>query len=505
MDKEYDYDLCIIGGGVNGTGIARDAAGQGLKVLLLEQDDLASHTSSASSKLIHGGLRYLEYYEFRLVHEALRERDVLLDIAPHIIWPLNFILPDAYSVRPFWLIRLGLYLYDVLSFSFQARRFPLSRAFNLRKHVFGDPLKKEFFLGVLYSDGWVQDSRLVVLNAMDAKAKGAVILTRTKCTGLEVFQNGWKIGIRNPWQGDASVTAHIVVNAAGPWVRDILDHAGLATAQTPSVRHVQGSHIVVPKLYDGEQAYMIQQPDKRIVFVLPYEHHFTLIGTTDNNFKGDPAKVEITQEEKDYLISAANKYFTNQINGENIVWSFSGIRPLHDDDEGDAKKITRDYKIHSDVFGRSHLISAFGGKITTYRKLSENVTQKVMKALGKSYRSWTGKRPLPGGDISFGDFNAFLRSQKIRWEHENVALLKRYARAYGTKMIDILSQPKGAHYGNDVYESEIRYLVRHEFALSVDDILWRRSKLGLHISDQTKANLQSALPSIVKEITGHDI
>ncbi|PZP53364.1 MAG: glycerol-3-phosphate dehydrogenase, partial [Micavibrio aeruginosavorus] len=483
------YDLCIIGGGINGTGIARDAAGRGLKVLLLEKDDLASHTSSASTKLIHGGLRYLEYYEFRLVHEALQEREVLLKIAPHIIWPMNFILPDAYSIRPFWMIRCGLYLYDILSFKWGKLKFPLSRAFNLRKHVFGGPLKNDFFLGVLYSDGWVQDSRLVVLNAMDARGHGADIRTGTKCTALKPLQKGWEVEI----DGQETVQANIVVNAAGPWVHDLLHKSLLTRAGTPDVRLVQGSHIVVKKIHDGTQAYMLQQPDKRIVFAIPYENDFTLIGTTDTDYKGDAASPVITDAEIEYLLTAANTYFRKQISADDIVWAYSGVRPLLDDESGDAKSVTRDYKIHEDVFDGSHIVSVFGGKITTYRRLAETVMTKICELRNMPDHKWTATKTLPGGDVPHGDFDAFLKEQRIRWENENINILRRYARNYGTKMIDILSVPKGTHYGDGVYEAEIRYLVDHEFAKTAEDILWRRSKLGLHISDQTKANIEVAV------------
>ncbi len=487
------YDLCIIGGGINGAGIARDAAGRGLKVLLLEKDDLASHTSSASTKLIHGGLRYLEYYEFRLVHEALQEREVLLKIAPHIIWPMNFILPDAYSIRPFWLIRCGLYLYDILSFRWGKRKFPLSRAFNLRKHEFGAPLKDDLFLGVLYSDGWVQDSRLVVLNAMDAHEHGADIRTRAECTGLKPSGEGWEVEI----DGKEKIHASIVVNAAGPWVHALLQKASLIKKETPHVRLVQGSHIVVPKIYQGSQAYMLQQKDKRIVFAIPYEGEFTLIGTTDTDYDGDIASPAITQAEVEYLLDAANIYFKKKIVQEDIVWTYSGVRPLLDDENGDAKSVTRDYKIHEDSFGNSHLISVFGGKITTYRRLAETVLKKICELRGLPDLKWTSLKSLPGGDVPEGDFDEFLKEQRIRWEHENISLLRRYARNYGTRMIDILSIPKGAHYGDGVYESEVRYLVEKEFAKTLEDILWRRSKLGLHVSAQTRMNIEVALRDII--------
>ncbi len=502
-----EYDLCIIGGGINGAGIARDAAGRGLKVLLLEQGDLGHATSSASTKLIHGGLRYLEYYEFRLVRESLLERDVLLQIAPHIIWPLNFILPDAYSIRPFWMIRAGLYLYDFLATSLHARAFRTSQAFNLRTHAYGSPLNENYLLGVLYSDGWVQDSRLVILNAMDARTRGADIRTRTKCTGIKPMEDGgWAVDIENKLNGRReTVKARLVVNAAGPWVHSFLESSHLTSGATPSIRLVQGSHIIVPRLHDGEQAYMLQQPDRRIVFAIPYENNFTLIGTTETDFAGDAAKPRISDAEIDYLINASNTYFRKQISRKDIVSTYSGVRPLLADENQDARKVTRDYKIHEETFGASQLISVFGGKITTYRKLAEKVTAIACAKFNNNSKSWTGKRPLPGGDIPSGDFTAFFRSLKIRWEFEKANLLKRYARAYGTKTVDIMSAPKGEHYGDDVYESEIRYLIRNEFAFTSEDILWRRSKLGLHVSATTKANIERNLPRLVREITGYDI
>ena len=499
------YDICIIGGGINGVGIARDAAGRGLKVLLLEKNDLASATSSASTKLVHGGLRYLEYNEFRLVHEALRERDVLLRLAPHIIWPLNFVLPHAYNIRPYWLIRCGLYVYDLLSFSLK-RAFPLSKGICLNTHSFGTPIKDEYKKAITYSDGWVQDARLVALNAMDAKARGADIATRSECISLTPVNREWQIQVKDKLQNlTYGVRAKLIVNAAGPWARSILEHAKLVTEKTPEVRLVQGSHIIVPKIYEGAQAYMFQQPDKRIIFSIPYENDFTLIGTTDKDFHGDPANVTISEDEIDYLIDAANLYFKKQTDKKDIVWTYSGVRPLLEDESSDAKAVTRDYHIETEEFNDSPLVSVFGGKITTYRRLAETAMQQVSMFLNLNDKHWTKNEPLPGGDIENSDFNAFFVTLKKNWPSEPEELLKRYARAYGTKAKDILSVPKGKDYGDQVYEAEIRYLINQEFALTAEDILWRRSKLGLHVSKETSTKIEAAMPSLIKEIKGYDI
>ena len=499
------YDLCVIGGGVNGTGIARDAAGRGLKVLLLEQNDLASATSSSSTKLIHGGLRYLENYEFRLVREALQERERLIGLAPHIIWPLTFVLPDAHGVRPFWMIRLGLYLYDALSFTGQRSAFPKSRGFSLKSHPYGDPLKDDYFFAVSYSDGWVQDSRLVVLNAMDAKARGANVLTRHRCTALKSKNGKWQVDYQNLLTGDVqSAGAKLVVNAAGPWVRQLLDDCQVADDETPQMRLVQGSHIIVPKIHNGDQAYMFQQPDRRIIFAIPYESKFTLIGTTETEYNGDPAKAGITAEEKTYLLDAANLYFSKQLTENDIVHTYSGVRPLLDDEDSSARTVTRDYKIHENDLNGAVMLSIFGGKITTFRKLSEKAIDTVFEKLGFKGKHWTHLQALPGGDFASADFERFISEQRIRFEYEEVGLLRRYARAYGTNMVKILEAPRGTDYGDKIYEREIRYLIQHEFALTVDDVIKHRSKLYLHITAETLANLRRAVPQLVKEITGYD-
>lgn len=499
-----DYDLLIIGGGVNGAGIARDAAGRGMAVLLVEAQDLAAATSSASTKLIHGGLRYLEYYEFHLVHAALREREVLLRLAPHIIWPLDFVLPYYPQLRPAWLVRMGLYLYDFLGGKSSLKK---STALNLRHHAAGQPLQDRYKKGFRYADCGVYDSRLVVLNALDAAELGAHISTHTACTGLRVVDGRWQAELRDVDTNQMlTVTANMVVNAAGPWVHTVLDGNRLTRDKvTPKIRLVKGSHIIVPKLFDGEQAYILQQPDRRIVFAIPYEGKFTLIGTTDIDYSGDPARPEITIVEQKYLCDAVNLYFKNQITPDDVVYSYSGVRPLMDDGKGKASEVTRDYHLEFEESFGAPLLSVFGGKITTYRRLAEEAVNRLVPHwLERNHdnpsstlpqTAWTAGVPLPGGDILNGDFEEFLREQEQRYAFLPPALVERYARAYGTRMDRMLDgavdlDSMGRHFGDDIYLAEIEYLRSKEWAKTADDILWRRSKLGLHISANTKAQLE---------------
>lgn len=495
-----DYDLVIIGGGINGAGIARDAAGRGLKVLLVEAQDLAGATSSASTKLIHGGLRYLEHYEFHLVAEALKEREVLLGIAPHIVSPLEFVLPHEPHLRPAWMIRAGLFLYDHLA---KHRKLPDSKGINLAAHAYGEPLLEAYKKGFTYADCRVDDARLVVLNAMDAAERGATILTRTMCSGLRQDSGLWQVHLtdiasKRPYVKHASMA----VNAAGPWVRSLLESSGLVGQDTPHVRLVKGSHLVVPSLYSGEQAYILQQPDRRIIFAIPWQGQFTMVGTTDENFNGDPSQAAIDQAELDYLCSAINRSFRQKIGPENIVATWSGVRPLVDDGHNKPESVTRDYKL---VLDRRHgppLLSVFGGKITTYRRLAEEAVNELCGG-----KPWTGTAPLPGGDMLNGDFNAFLRTQEERYPWLPKALVHRYAGAYGTRMDAVIDNAKnledlGKYFGDGIYEAEVRYLVTHEWARTIDDLLWRRSKLQLHVSADTVKNLERAVPRMVREITG---
>ncbi len=499
---EPDYDLCIIGGGINGAGIARDAAGRGLSVLLIEAQDLAQATSSASTKLIHGGLRYLEQGEFKLVHESLKEREILLNAAPHIVRPLEFVLPYVKGLRPRWMISLGLYLYDHLA---GRKKLSPSSAVSLHDALIGVPLQNAYRDGFKYADCWADDARLVALNVIDAKSRGAEILTRTACMQIGMMHgtNFWYASLKDLDSGDEfQVTARMVVNAGGPWVRNILEASGLAHAKTPKIRLVKGSHIVVPSLYEGDHAYILQQPDKRIVFAIPYERDFTLIGTTDENFDGDPAAPFISAREKDYLIAAVNRFFQRAVSPEDIKWSYSGVRALFDDGEGAAQEVTRDYRLELDTSYGAPLLSVFGGKLTTYRKLAQQAVDKITGR--KNNSGWTVKSPLPGGDIPGGDFDAFLAKQVKRYSFLPEDLVYRYARSYGTRMDMVLKNAQnlktlGRDFGGGLYEAEVLYLIKHEFARTVEDILWRRSKLGLHLEKKTVLALESAMPDYLKE------
>ena len=496
-----EYDLCVIGGGINGAGIARDAAGRGLSVLLVEAGDLASATSSASTKLIHGGLRYLEYLEFRLVRESLKEREILLGLAPHIIRPMDFVLPHDAGQRPAWMIRAGLFLYDHLA---GRKKLQGSKSINLQAHVFGEPLKESFTKGFCYADCWADDARLVVLNAMSAAAKGAHILTRTACTQLDPAPDHWMVSLKDLITGqDRQIKADMVVNAAGPWVRGLLAESDLITPAVPQIRLVKGSHIVVRRRYKGEHSYILQQPDRRIVFVIPYEGEFTLIGTTEVDFKGDPIDAAISYDEKEYLFRAYNNAFKDSIVQEDVVWTYSGVRPLFDDGGESSTSVTRDYHLHHHTESGAPMISVFGGKLTTYRVLAEQVVNNLLNLDHRPGKSWTAHEALPGGDILDGDFAEFLRRKIAHYPFLPESLLYRYARSYGTRMDRFLEgvqalEGLGRHFGDSIYEAEVVYLVRAEFARTAEDILWRRSKLGLHVSAQTLKNLEKALPTIAQ-------
>ena len=496
MGQSDIVDLLVIGGGINGTGIARDAAGRGLKVVLCEQDDLAQHTSSASSKLIHGGLRYLEYYEFRLVREALIEREVLLEAAPHIIWPLRFILPHSPDQRPTWMIRLGLFLYDHLG---GRKRLPGSSSIDLKTDPAAAPLMPSIRHAFSYADCWVEDARLVVLNAMDAAERGAEILTRTRCTEAKRMNGLWQANLAsNRGAPMRKVTARALVNAAGPWVSDFLNkRAHVQTSST--VRLVKGSHLVVEKLYDHDAPYILQNPDGRIVFVIPYEQAYSLIGTTDQEYRGDAANLTIDEAEVDYLLGSVNRYFYRKVTKKQIVWSYAGVRPLYDDAKGNASAVTRDYVFDLDAPETvAPLLSVFGGKLTTYRKLAEHALEKLQPVMGFKAKTWTAGSPLPGGDIDDADFCSFLVMVQKRWPWLPAPLARRYARAYGTRIERLIGHANGIAdlgepLGDGLYEAEITYLMREEWAITDDDILWRRSKLGLHVTEETKARLRAWL------------
>lgn len=503
--ETHIYDLLVIGGGINGAGIARDAAGRGLSVLLVEKDDLAGHTSSSSSKLIHGGLRYLENFAFRLVREALIEREVLLRAAPHIIWPMRFVLPHAQDLRPAWMIRAGLFLYDHLG---GRKLLPGSKGVHLNTHEYGAPLRPELKRGFVYSDCWVEDARLVVLNAMDAGMRGADIRTRTRCANLTPAEaeHGavWEAGLECAHSGaKETVRARAVANAAGPWVTRMLDIAG--DKDHSAMRLVKGSHIVVKKRFDGAQAYIFQHTDGRVIFTIPYEQDFTLIGTTDIEIKAEPGVVEISDEEVTYLCGAVNRYLQSQIGPEDVVWSYAGVRPLLDDGKSNASKVTRDYTLEMDHVGGAPILSVFGGKITTYRVLGDHAVGKIMDVLGRSAPSWTHDAHLPGGDIPDADFDGFLAEVQHAYPFLPPQQALRMARAYGTRLHHILDGARGLGalgrcIGGDLYEAEVEYLIEHEWAQTPEDILWRRSKLGLHISDTTRDNLAAYLDTRVKHL-----
>ncbi len=500
-DTPTHCDVLVVGGGINGAGIARDLAGRGLSVLLVERDDLAQHTSSSSTKLIHGGLRYLEYYEFGLVRKALAERERLLRSAPHIMWPLRFVMPHDPSMRPVWMIRAGLFLYDHL-----ARRewLPASTTIDLRRHPAGAPLQPRFRRGFEYSDGWVDDARLVVLNALDAQARGAVVATRCTCLGATRGAGGWQVRLQPQGGAPVTVQARALVNAAGPWAGEFLRER-VQAGSARSLRLVKGSHIVVRKLFDHDRAYIFQNPDKRIIFAIPYEGEFTLIGTTDVEINGDPGSARIDDAETDYLCAQASRYFARPVQPADVVWSYSGVRPLLDDDSGNAAAVTRDYLLEFEgdaqaagAAAQAPLLTVWGGKITTFRKLAEEAGDELVQRLGERRPAWTESALLPGGDLSdwIGapqrpdlDIGRLIDALAQRQPQLPAALCRRWARAYGSRVALLLEQPLGALVAPGLYEAELLYLVRHEWARSVDDALWRRSKLGLHLDAEQVARV----------------
>lgn len=484
------YDLAVIGGGVNGAGIARDAAGRGAKVLLLERGDLAEGTSSNSTKLIHGGLRYLEHYEFGLVREALTEREVLWGIAPHIIWPLRFILPHRPGLRPRWLLRLGLFLYDHIG----GRKYlPAAQSVDLARHAAGAPLKPEYTRAFAYSDGWVDDARLVVLNARDAADHGAEVRTRCEVTALEREGTGWLITTA----GGEQFRARAIVNAAGPRVLDLLGKAGEPTTQR--MRLVRGSHIVVRKLFDHDYAYFFQLPDGRIFFAIPYEQDFTLIGTTDVDHTGGLDEVRASPEEIAYLCEGASEYFRTPVTPDDVVWTYSGVRPLVDDGSGRPEAATRGYRFELDggIDGDAPLLSVFGGKITTYRELAAAALRQLMPFCPPlAQPEWTGKHPLPGGDFGRSEAPAKARELAARYPFIGEAGAARLIRLYGTCAWDILGDAAsaaglGEHFGHGLTAAEVDYLVTREWARTAEDVLWRRTKLGLHFTPAETARLET--------------
>lgn len=489
-------DVLVVGGGINGAGIARDLAGRGASVVLCEKDDLAAHTSSSSTKLIHGGLRYLEYYEFSLVKKALAERELLLRSAPHIMWPLRFVMPHDRTLRPAWMIRIGLFLYDHL-----ARREVLapSKSIDLRSHPTGAPLQPGFTRGFVYSDGWVDDARLVVLNALDAVEHGATVLTRCRCVDAQRSAEGWRVRLEADDGRTHTLTARSLVNAAGPWAAEFLsDRAHQSRNKT--LRLVKGSHIVVKRLFEHDHAYIFQNPDKRIIFAIPYEGDFTLIGTTDVEHTGAIGAAQVEAAEIDYLCTQVSRYFAKPVAAADVVWSYAGVRPLLDDESNDPSSVTRDYLLDLDTDG-APLLTVWGGKITTFRKLAEEAADRLAEPLGLSKGAWTANASLPGGDLRpwigeprrpDADFQRFAEAAQARYPDLPASLVRRLARAYGARIDKVLGGATqgtqgapgslGAEVAPGLFEAELRYLHDEEWARHADDVLWRRSKLGLHLT-----------------------
>jgi glycerol-3-phosphate dehydrogenase len=490
------FDLAIVGGGVNGCGIARDAAGRGNTVFLCEMNDLASGTSSWSTKLVHGGLRYLEYYEFRLVREALIEREILWQIAPHIIRPLRFVLPHHAGLRPAWLLRLGLFLYDHIG---GRHLLPPTRSVDLAHDAVGKPLiPNRYTKGFEYSDCFVDDARLVVLTARDAADRGADIRTRTKAVDIKQADGIWQVAVENTRTKErTTIRARVLVNAGGPWVENVLA-SGAGVNARAKVRLVQGSHIVTRKLYAHDRAYIFQNSDGRIVFVIPYQDDFTLIGTTDRDYHGDPSQVKATREEIEYLCTAASEYLAKPVTPDEVVWTYSGVRPLYDDGASEAKAATRDYVFELDTPGGAPLLSIYGGKITTYRRLAEEALERLSPYLrsAKAREGWTGKSPLPGGDLDVSALPALTAELRRNYPFLTEEHASRLAHAYGTRASKWLGNAKsladlGQPFGATLTASEIKYLMAAEWAVTADDIVWRRSKLGLHLSAEEIAAIDA--------------
>ena len=492
-----DFDLAIIGGGINGVGIARDAAGRGLRVVLVEQNDLASGTSSASTKLIHGGLRYLEQGSFRLVREALTEREVLMNMAPHLVRPMRFVLPVTPDLRSPWVLRIGLFLYDHLG---PRKILPSTRTLDLAHHAAGAPLQRQYRKAFEYSDCWVDDSRLVALNAVDAAKRGAVIRTRTRCVSAE-RETEWRLTLNARGRLDA-VTAKALVNAAGPWVETVAGEVLQAPSQG-EVRLVKGSHIVVPRLFDHDAGYILQAKDRRVVFALPFERAYTLIGTTDVDFAGDPNDVTPSAEEVRYLCGVINGFFRSAIGPGDVVWSFAGVRSLHGDDEGAAQDATRDYVLTLDARrNQAPLLTVYGGKITTFRKLAEAALDRLADKLPAG-EPWTEREPLPGGDFAPAHFTARCDQAARQWPFLGREQVERLFLAYGTRIEQLVGSARnradlGPFFGPELSAAEVRHLMAHEWAETPDDVLWRRSKLGLTVNKAERA----ALAQFMAEETG---
>ena len=485
LDEGVIHDIFIIGGGVNGCGIARDAAGRGYSVYLAEMNDLASGTSSASTKLIHGGLRYLEYYEFRLVRKALMEREVLWRMAPHIIRPMRFVLPHQPGLRPAWLLRLGLFLYDHIG---GRKLLPPTRVLDMRADPAGRPLKKIFARAFEYSDCWADDARLVVLNARDAADRGAAIMTRARVVRAVAEAGAWTVEVAHGDGSTERVRARLLVNAAGPWVDRVLG-GPLGRGDVHDVRLVEGAHIVVNKKFDDPRAFFFQNRDGRIIFAIPYEDDFTVIGTTDRDYEGDPADTRCSDDEIAYLCAAASEYFAQAVKPADVVWTYSGVRPLLSDGASKAQEATRDYVVKAEehAFG-APLVNIFGGKITTYRRLAEEVMEAAAAMIGAKGQRWTADSRLPGGDFPVRGYGDQVDKLRADYPFLDPVFARRLVRLYGTRARMILGKARsaadlGRHFGLDLYEAELRYLANHEWARTGEDVLWRRTKRGLKVSN----------------------
>ncbi len=504
MPAQDQFDIFVIGGGINGCGIARDAAGRGYKVALAEMNDFASGTSSAATKLIHGGLRYLEHYEFRLVRESLMEREVLWAMAPHIIWPMRFVLPfHKGGIRPAWLIRLGLFLYDHIG---GRKLLPATKTLDMRRDPAAKPLKALFTKAFEYSDGWVDDARMVVLNARDAADRGALIMSRSRVTSAHREGGLWHIDVEDRATGAIrSFTSRMLVNAAGPWV-DVVLSGVFGNNKAHNVRLVQGSHIIVRKKFDDPRAYFFQNPDGRIIFAIPYETDFTLIGTTDQDYTGDPHEVRISDAETDYLCKAASEYFKEPVQTTDIVWTYSGVRPLFDDGASKAQEATRDYvlKVEGDA-KTAPLLNIFGGKLTTYRRLGEHAMEKIIEVIGAKGAPWTAGSFLPGGDFPAKGYEAQVSALKSRYAFLEDRHARRLVRLYGSLAAHLLGEAKtvadlGRHFGADLYEVEVVWLMNKEWARYAEDVLWRRTKLGLKVGPAEVAGLEEFMREKMREV-----
>ncbi|MCV3273136.1 glycerol-3-phosphate dehydrogenase [Roseobacter sinensis] len=517
------YDLFIVGGGINGCGIARDAAGRGLSVALAEMNDLASATSSASTKLFHGGLRYLEYFEINLVRHALAEREVLLKAMPHISWPMRFVLPYHKDMRfegstptsrilntimpwmkgrrPAWLIRLGLLLYDNLG---GRKILPATKTLNLKGSVEGAPIEDRFEKAYEYSDCWIEDSRLVVLNARDAEARGADVMVRTKVISAARVGDLWEIAVEETETGDTrTIHARMLINAGGPWVGDIIQQK-VRINSTEGVRLVRGSHIVTRKLYDHDKCYFFQGTDGRIIFAIPYETDFTLIGTTDAEHDDPSVKPVCTEGERDYLLNFINQYLKEDITADDVVWSYSGVRPLYDDGASSATAATRDYTLKVDDAGGAPILNVFGGKITTYRKLAEDAMDKIVPFFPGTSGHWTAGVPLPGGDFAVDGFEMLVTRLKENFAFLSEFWARRLVRAYGTEAWDVLGDAEveadlGQSFGATLTERELHWLQKNEYARTAEDVIWRRNKLGLRLTQEEIAALETFMRSATAE------